>query len=284
MFQHAHAGIVDGFGDAFGGPIIAVGILLTSSIHGFGLGGAVVGSIKGVGGVHAFGGAELLVVGPGVHALFIDEGLHLGDLELAAGKSFAIVLGSLGSIVLIGIEVGIGGHFFGSAELHEVRIIAFITHKTGSRKISDQLRHGVGRIRGLHLGQLVLHVDVSIKPFGISHCYPPEDKKKGCVPVGTSRIRPVRMRPRRDEPPAARVPAAVCGLVTSMEVPSHVGPGHVVRPHARDAPPPVHGTGTDGQGMPPFAPVAATLCRTRERHPQIWPGAAGAACGSHDAP
>ena len=56
------------------------------------------------------------------------------------------------------------------------------------------------------------------------------------------------MRPRRDEPLAARVPAAVCDLVTSMEVPSHVSPGHVVQPHGGDVPPPVHGTGTDDTG------------------------------------
>ena len=240
MFQHAHAGIVDGFGDAFGGPVSTIRGLLPGIVHGFGLGGAVVGSIKGVGGVHAFGGAELLVVGPGVVTRRVDEGLYSGDLVFTAGELllqlFLIVLFGLGGIVLIGVEVGIGGHIFGSAKLHEVRIVAFGTHITGTSERLKQIAPAVVRIACLHLGQLVLHVDVSIKPFGISHCYPPEDKKKGFVPVGTSRIRPVRMRPRRDEPPAARVPAAVCGLVTSMEVPSHVGPGHVVRPHARGRP------------------------------------------------
>lgn len=37
-----------------------------------------------------------------------------------------------------------------------------------------------------------------------------------------------------------------------------------------NVPPPVHGTGTDGQGMPPFSPGSSALCRKRECHPQIW--------------
>ena len=193
----------------------------------------------------AFAGTEHLVMFPG--------GLDTGGLEGIHDRGgipfFAFVLDGIQGISLgLQIEHHIkafhGADVLVHAMIDEVLVQAFVAFVAGSFEGSLHVIHSrpglavvqlAFRVDSVQLIQLALEIEVRIKPGRISHCYPPEDNERFCA-LGTRRIRPVRMRPRRDEPLTTLVSVTACGLVTSMEVPSHVGPGHVARPHARGRP------------------------------------------------
>ena len=173
MLQNGHAVPLNGFGDLFSRPAVT---------HGDSLGSKIGVRVKGIGGVHAFVGTELLVVRPSVHAGLIDDGLDVGDLKLGHSGGFhAVELRGFGGVIFTGVEIGVGGHFFSGTELREVVIRTVFVHKTVLSKGIDEFAHVpvARRIGFLHLNQFGAHIEFVVKPSGISHCfYPPEDNKK----------------------------------------------------------------------------------------------------------
>ena len=173
VFQNGHAVPLNGFGDLFSRPAVT---------HGDSLGSEIGVRVKGIGGVHAFVGTELLVVRPSVHASLIDDGLDVGDLKLGHSGGFhAVELRGFGGVIFTGVEIGVGGHVFSGTELREVVIRTLFVHKTVLSKGIDEFAHVpvARRIGFLHLNQFGAHIEFVVKPSGISHCfYPPEDNKK----------------------------------------------------------------------------------------------------------
>ena len=182
VFQHGHARVGNGLLHGLRGPFGTIGLLFAGGDESCGLGVKVGVGVKGVGGVHAFVGTVLDIVGPRVHAVFGDDRLDVGDVELRHSGGFhAVELRGLGGVVLAGVEIGVGGHVFIRAKLNEMFVRAVFAEKTVLGKGIDEFARSpvAGRIGLLHLSQFGAHIEFVVKPGGISHCvYPPEDNKK----------------------------------------------------------------------------------------------------------
>ena len=164
MFQHSHAVVVDGFSNRIGSPV---------SAHGGSLGGEIGVGIKRIGGVHTFIRAVLLIMRPRVHARLLNQLGYSGSLR-GTSRFDAKILGSLGIVVFIGVEIRIGSHIFRSTKLHKMCVsgsgAVFLVNETVGCEGSSQ---GIGspvarRIGFLHLRELLSHVVRGIKPFRIS--------------------------------------------------------------------------------------------------------------------
>ena len=154
-----------------GGPVGSVLHLQVGELSG------EVGSfIKAIGRIDTFEGTIQVVVRPSIHASLFDGILDFSNLVFlhCRNRNF-IELSSLGVEVLLGVKESIGRKIFSCAESLEVLVSTFSTDKTSRSKgigklLSSPASSGLGL---LELRKLVSQIHVDIKPFRISHDFPP---------------------------------------------------------------------------------------------------------------
>lgn len=108
---------------------------------------------------------------PSIHAIGGDNLLDVGDLEFSHGFGFyAVKLSGFSGVVLISVEVSIGGYFFSGTKLYKMSVGTVSSNKTVLGKGLDQFAHSpvTGRISTLHLNQFVGRVSFVIEKSGVA--------------------------------------------------------------------------------------------------------------------
>ena len=163
VFQNGHTVALNGFSNLFSRPAVT---------HGDSLGSKIGVGIKCIGRIDAFSGTKLLVMRPSIHAIGGDNLLDVGDLKFSHGFGFyAVKLSGFSGVVLISVEVSIGGYFFSGTKLYKMSVGTVSPNKTILRERVHQFGHGpaCSRISILHLSQLVGHVSFVVEESGCSH-------------------------------------------------------------------------------------------------------------------